>query len=1233
MPTEVIRTVSTSQFPDINVRWKAVDGKTDSTVALLDSGATGLFISKRYTVWKGIEVKKLPKPVLVLNVDGTQNLDGSLTEYVVLDIDIRGHKEKAMFFVSNLGNKNMIVGQTWLKQHNPEIDWITGEISFTRCPASCPSFKETGAPLKTRAEEDKPPVDTEHFPFSQSEFEQGDRLIMVMETPEAQEINSQEHVATRLAIEASRKAQKTTLEDILRGPYTDFVDVFDKKEFDTLPPRKKWDHAIEIFPDAQLPKSRLYPLSQAEQKELDAFLEENLASGRIRPSKSPTAAPFFFIKKKDGSLRPVQDYRKLNEITIKNRYPIPLINELIEKIHKAKIFSKLDIRWGYNNVRIREGDEWKAAFLTNRGLFEPLVMFFGLCNSPSTFQTMMDEILAPLIQEGHVLVYLDDILIFTETLEQHREITKRVLEILRKNRLFLKPEKCEFEKSSVEYLGLIISHNRIAMDPVKLQGVSEWPAPKNVKEVRGFLGFTGFYRRFIRFYADLARPLNDLLRKDRPFVWGSEQANAFMKMKSTILSAPVLVFPDFDKPKMLEADSSKFASGGVLSQLMDDGKWHPIAFLSKGYTEAERNYDIYDRELLAIIRCLKAWRHLLEGSNHPINVLTDHQNLSYFKEPQKLNRRQAGWATYLSRFNFVLVHRPGKSSGKPDALSRRPDHDQGENDNKDVVLIDPELFVNAIHTDKEYIQSMFSTTPVLDEIRKAQDQDRTVLEYRAQRSSPNFPKTLSWSSDGLLLSEGKIYVPKSVRHLVLKERHDSAPAGHPGIHKTRELVTRDYHWPHMGQYISDYVNHCDWCLRTKIFPAKPVGELFPHNIPEAPWTRVSVDLIVGLPESNGYDAVMNVIDRFTKQLVSIPTTVEVTSMGVARLYRDHVWRHFGMPLEILSDRGPQFASSVMKELNRLLGIDTKLTTAYHPASNGQVERVNQEVEQYLRLFCNHRQNDWSEWLAMAEFSYNNHIQASTQHTPFYINYGRHPRMGFEAAKETKKESVNDFTTRLKEIQEEARAALKHAAEDMARFYNRHRQPVPEIKVGDKVWLDARNLRTERPSKKLDHRRFGPYEVIKKISSHVYQLRLPKTMKIHPVFHVVLLTPYKEDPIVERHPPTPPEPEVVDDVPRWEVDEIIDSRIRRRGRWSKFEYLVHWHGYPMEERSWEPAETITEDVPDLVREFHQKHPSAPRKISNIEALKFQPLENFTDGDPNQKSVFPWEMGLVRRDVAL
>jgi len=323
----------------------------------------------------------------------------------------------------------------------------------------------------------------------------------------------------------------------------EFQSVFAKEDFDILPEHRKWDHTIELTPRVEPKSSKVYPLSPLEQAGLDAFLEENLHTGRIRPSKSPMAVPMFFIKKKDGSLYLVQDYRALNAVTVKNKYPLPLISELVSQLCGARYFTKLDVHWGFNNVCIKPGDEWKAAFCTNWGLFEPLVMFFGMTNSPATFQTMMNDVFRTVIAEGIVVVYLDDILIFTRMEEEHEQAVQRVLEILAEHKLFLYPEKCEFHQKQIEYLGLVILENKVAMDPVKVAGVREWPILENRTDVQAFVGFVNFYCRFIQDFLTIARPLFDLTCSDQAWNWGTKEQEAFKHLKMAVTTAPILASP------------------------------------------------------------------------------------------------------------------------------------------------------------------------------------------------------------------------------------------------------------------------------------------------------------------------------------------------------------------------------------------------------------------------------------------------------------------------------------------------------------------------------------------------------------------------------------------------------------------------------------------------------------------------------------------------------------------
>jgi len=344
------------------------------------------------------------------------------------------------------------------------------------------------------------------------------------------------------------------------------------------------------------------------------------------------------VAKKDGKRRMVQDYRHINQWTVKNGYPLPLIVDILDGVGKRKVFTKLDLRWGYNNVRIKEGDEWKAVFTIHIGAYEPTVMYFGLTNSPTTFQTMMNDLFRDLINQGDTATFIDDILVATDTEEGHDELVEEVLKRLEENDLFVKPEKCKWKVREVEFLGVVIRPKGVEMQKEKVEGVLSWPAPRNIKEVQKFLGLANYYRRFIKDFAKIVAPLHALVRKEQKWKWEKEQEKAFGKLKEVFTTEPVLAIPDIDREMRVEADASDYATGGVLSLKGEDGKWRPVAFISKSLNATERNYKIHDKKMLAVIRCLEAWRHYLEGAKLEFEIWTDHNNLQYFMTSQKLNR-------------------------------------------------------------------------------------------------------------------------------------------------------------------------------------------------------------------------------------------------------------------------------------------------------------------------------------------------------------------------------------------------------------------------------------------------------------------------------------------------------------------------------------------------------------------------------------------------------------------
>ena len=612
-------------------------------------------------------------------------------------VTIGKHTSWQSFLVTDIGNRDLIIGMTFLREHNPEIDWKNGQVNFTRCPAACHP-KE----LLTQEEEvqaiDEPRLEEfardSYGQLEPEPWDNTDQFVHWMkfsDDPDARILRARIEEKKE---ETLGQQDKGYWSSHVPTHYHQYGDVFSKTASERMPTRKPYDHPIELAEGATLPKpAKLYPLNPQERNSLDSWIDEQESKGYIRCSKSPAAAPVFFVKKKDGSLRLVQDYRALNAATKKDKFPIPWILDLIDRLSQSSIFTSLDLRWGYNNVHIRESDEEKAAFITHRRLYEPMVMTFSLCNAPSTFQAMMNEVLKEEIATGHVVVYIDDILIFTDDLTLHRQLTERVLQKLRANDLFVKPEKCKFEQPSVEFLGLIISKDSITMDPTKVEGVKNWPTPTKVKHVQAFLGLANFYWRFIKDFSKIARPLTVLMCKDSPWQWEEAQERAFQALKTAFTTAPILRIPSNTAPFRLETDSSDFATGAVLKQLGEDNLWHPVAFYSKSLNEHERNYEIYDKELLAIIRALEEYRHYLEGHPIPVEIWSDHLNLTYFRQAQKLTRRQARWSLFLSRFNFNLRHRPGKTMLRADPLSRRPDHEEGvSSDNAGQTLLKPEFF-------------------------------------------------------------------------------------------------------------------------------------------------------------------------------------------------------------------------------------------------------------------------------------------------------------------------------------------------------------------------------------------------------------------------------------------------------------------------------------------------------------------------------------------------------------
>ncbi|RJE17540.1 to reverse transcriptase, partial [Aspergillus sclerotialis] len=454
-------------------------------------------------------------------------------------------------------------------------------------------------------------------------------------------------------------------QDGLPTEFQDFRDVFSSTQAATIPPCRATDHAITLIDGESPPWGPIYPLSQKELATLRQYLDEFIAAGRIRPSKSPAGAPIIFVPKKDGGLRLCVDYRGLNKITVKNRYPLPLISEILDRLSGSKFFTKIDLKDAYYRIRIREEDQWKTAFRTRYGHFEFVVMPMGLTNAPATFQNYINTALYDILDQ-FCIVYLDDILIFSPDKDSHTDHVRQVLERLRKADLYAKPSKCSFYQNHVEFLGYIVSRDGISMDQRRVNDIIAWEEPQSYHDVQVFLGFCNFYRRFIYNYSRIALPLTNLLRgskdgkKPGRLKFTLQEKLAFRRLIAAFQAAPLLRHFDPEKHIRLETDASNNGMAGIMSQPDDKGVYHPIAFWSKKFSGAELNYGTPDQELFAIVWSFKQWRHYLEGAQYPIEVFSDHANLQSFMRQPKINGRQARWCLYLTPFEFIIKHRPGK---------------------------------------------------------------------------------------------------------------------------------------------------------------------------------------------------------------------------------------------------------------------------------------------------------------------------------------------------------------------------------------------------------------------------------------------------------------------------------------------------------------------------------------------------------------------------------------------
>lgn len=870
-------------------------------------------------------------------------------------------------------------------------------------------------------------------------------------------------------------------------------------------------HALEMVNPVPW-KDKTWRIPPSLYDEVKQHLRQMIDLEVIRPSKSPYSSNVVLVRKANGELRFCIDLRKINENSVRDAFYLPRVDETLDALAGASIFSSLDLKSGYWQVEMEESCKKYTAFSAGPlGFYECNRMPFGLKNAPATFQRLMQEVLGDLHLKG-VVVYLDDIIIFSRTVDDHFRQLKDVFRRLREAGLKLNPKKCHFFQSKIKCLGHVVSAEGIACDEDKLSAVRDWPVPQNVKELQKFLGFTGYYRRFIKDYASVARPITNLLRgsnprdskakkkKDTPaapWIWGEEQQAAFRELIDRVTSPPVLCYPDYKKTFQLRTDASKLGLGAVLCQRQTNGEYRVVAFGSRSMKRAEENYSAHKMEFLALYWSItKQFHHYLYGAEH-FEVMTDHNPLAYLHSSAKLDAVGHRWMADLGAYNFSIKYKTGATNIDADALSRKPSRNiDAHNYSQEEVktIMSPSTYAvdcMAIQMDQglQLVQAASQLSASVD-WKQAQSQDpvlRVVLDYVLGGESPSrrqragLPSGVlrllkDWSK--LTIKEGILFrrrqgddgsermqliLPEAHRGLVCKMLHDDM--GHLGQDRTTALCADRFFWPGYTKDIAKWISECQRCVCAKA-PVAPHCAPLESIITSQPLELVTLDFL-GLEECKGkVENVLVITDHFTKYAVAVPTKNQ-TAQTTARIFFDSFVVHYGLPARIHSDQGRNFESRLLRELCLICGIKKSRTTSYHPQGNGCTERFNRTLISMLRTLETDQKKNWKLYVPQLVHAYNCTQHHTTGKAPYLLMFGRQPRLAVDALLDLHSLGetvgsadhsvyVNDLQDRLKDMYSLVNEAMKKcAAKSKDRYDLKVRGTVPQ--VGDQVLVKVVGL--------------------------------------------------------------------------------------------------------------------------------------------------------------------------------
>lgn len=903
-------------------------------------------------------------------------------------------------------------------------------------------------------------------------------------------------------------------------------------------------HSIPIQPGAAPIKQRPRRHGPVKEAIIEDQVQEMATHGFIEPSSSAWSSPVVLVKKKDGSWRFCIDYRKLNAVTVKDAYPLPRIDESLDALSGSKFFSTLDLVSGYWQVELDEDAKQKSAFCTRNGLWQWRVLPFGLTSAPSTFERLMEKVLRGLHWKS-VLIYLDDIVVFSNTISQHLDRLEEVLQRLEAANLKLKPTKCELFKKEVKYLGHVVSAEGVKTDPDKIKAIREWPTPTCTSELRAFLGTGSYYRRFVKGFAEIARPLNVLTGKNVPFEWHADAEQAFQDIKQKLIESPVLGYPDPRLPYILDTDASNDAMGAVLSQVQE-GMEKPIAYFSRTFSSEEKNYCVTRKELLAVVTATKHFRPYLYGQQFKLR--TDHASLRWMVNLKDPTGQVARWLERLQEFNFIIEHRQGRSHGNADGLSRRPcsckvclrqsnsdsDHCSDAMDSDDTEDM---IAVQAIHPIRNILRLQQNEEP-LCQIYRAVELSQPLTEGELQEGSPELKgwhrlfERLSLREDGILQLEivknhRNIHVvacPPSLRVPMIREIHEAA---HIGEWRTYQKLSLNWYWPGQQGEVRRFVRACPTCQTQKT--SKTANPRSKHHLYTGrPWQRIAIDFAGPLDKTaRGNQYILVITDHFTRWSDAFPLRA-ATAENVVKVLDERVFSYFGVPEIIHSDQGSQFESQLMKEFCRLWGCDKTRTAPYRPQANGICERLNRTIADALRsllLDKAYKPKDWDLLLPQIMRVLRAVPHTVTRETPNFLMFGREVRLPDALLNDIAEKDNVPVEEYAQIIQERMQRAHQMIREEQLQARTEDSEEPPLFKVGDMVYLKAHQPRRgQAKAKKLQPKFIGPYLVLQALPYHTYRVSRDGRQTIEHEARMKLHIPREviEDPAFKRQDPKTPE---------------------------------------------------------------------------------------------------------------